>query len=240
MRGKKFDRKMTLNRMGVPSAIVDESVLKHTPIYSWIRNRPFEHQALHNIRLTFQSDGIWNTFSKMYPDTIDPTNQDIRLPTLTFFNYIDAIVTVHHSDTVSVAISCSQRPIAIQTEDFIQLYEMLTRIEEHLSKIIYQQQHNTNESFPNVSIPNFRKWVVKLWHFGVDSIHEYNGKEFQVTFEEGIADLIRIYTKRMAGNNKQKLRVEKQENPNQAIADAFVQRYFRDGRLVVPGDEAAD
>jgi hypothetical protein len=219
MRGKKFDRKMTLNRMGVPSAIVDESVLKHTPIYSWIRNRPFEHQALHNIRLTFQSDGIWNTFSKMYPDTIDPTNQDIRLPTLTFFNYIDAIVTVHHSDTVSVAISCSQRPIAIQTEDFIQLYEMLTRIEEHLSKIIYQQQHNTNESFPNVSIPNFRKWVVKLWHF---------------------ADLIRIYTKRMAGNNKQKLRVEKQENPNQAIADAFVQRYFRDGRLVVPGDEAAD
>jgi hypothetical protein len=43
----------------------------------------------------------------------------------------------------------------------------------------------------------------------------------------------------MAGN-KQKLRVERQENPTQAAADAFVQRYFRDGRLVVPGDKAAD
>jgi hypothetical protein len=229
---------MTLNHMGVPSAIVDESALKQTPLYKWIKNRPFEQQALHNIRLTFQASGIWNIFSKAFPDNIEDTNQDIHLPSLPFFNYIDAIITVHHSDTVSIALSCS-RPIAIQTEDFLQLYEMLARIEERLFKIVEQQQHTTNESVPQVSIPNFRKWIVKLWHFGVDSIHEYNGKEFQVTLEEGTADLIRIYTKRMAGN-KQKLRVERQENPNQAAADAFVQRYFQDGRLVVPGEGRID
>jgi hypothetical protein len=46
-----------------------------------------------------------------------------------------------------------------------------------------------------------------MWHFGVDSIDEYIGKEFHITFEEGMSGLIRIYTKRME-NNKQKVRAE--------------------------------
>jgi hypothetical protein len=41
-----------------------------------------------------------------------------------------------------------------------------------------------------------------MWYFGVDSIDEYTGKEFHVTFEDGMSDLFRIYTKRME-NNKQ-------------------------------------
>ena len=44
----------------------------------------------------------------------------------------------------------------------------------------------------------------------------------------------------MADNNRQKLRVERQENVNQAVADAFVQRYFQDGRLVVPREGHVD
>ena len=39
----------------------------------------------------------------------NPGNQDVRLPILTFFDYIDVRVTSHHTDTVSVAISCSSR-----------------------------------------------------------------------------------------------------------------------------------
>jgi len=42
-----------------------------------------------------------------------------------------------------------------------------------------------------------------MWYFGVDSIDEYTGKEFHVTFEDGMSDLFRIYTKRME-NNKQR------------------------------------
>jgi hypothetical protein len=38
----------------------------------------------------------------------------------------------------------------------------------------------------------------------------------------------------MAGN-KQKLRVERQKKPNQAVADAFVSRCFRHGHLVISG-----
>ena len=36
-----------------------------------------------------------------------------------------------------------------------------------------------------------------MWHFGVDTIDEYVKKEFEVTFEEGMFDLYRIYSKRM-------------------------------------------
>jgi hypothetical protein len=50
-----------------------------------------------------------------------------------------------------------------------------------------------------------------MWHFGVDSIDEYTGKEFHVTFEEDMLDLFRIHTKRME-NNKQKVRAEHQES----------------------------
>jgi hypothetical protein len=44
-------------------------------------------------------------------------------------------------------------------------------------------------------IPSYINWIVEIWHFGVDSIDEYNGKEFHVTFEEAMTDLVRIYTK---------------------------------------------
>src|SRR5205823_14909842 len=91
--GKKFDKSMTLDHTGVPNAIIDESILKQTPVYKWIKNRPFNKQALHDIRLTFESDGIWDIFSKKYSGNIEPNNQDIQLPSsLTFFSYLDVIV----------------------------------------------------------------------------------------------------------------------------------------------------
>ena len=69
----------------------------------------------------------------------------------------------------------------------------------------------SNDKCPStVTIPCYRQWIVKMWHFGVDSIDEYTGKEFHVTFEEGMSDLFRIYTKRME-NNKQKVRAEHQD-----------------------------
>src|SRR2546423_6925273 len=37
---KKFSKTMTQDHMGVPDRIIDPSVLKQTPIYKWIKNRP--------------------------------------------------------------------------------------------------------------------------------------------------------------------------------------------------------
>jgi hypothetical protein len=221
--GRAFNKKMTLGPMGVPTDIFPQ--VKETPIYRWIKNRPFKKQSLHNIRLTFAADGIWNTISKVYPDNINAYNQDIVLPSTMFFDYIDVSTTIHHSDTVSVTVACSFRPILIDPKDMFQLFEALTRTEMQIFNIAAQSRS------PTVIIPSFRKWIVKLWHFGFDSLDEYDGKEFHVTFQEGMFDLCRIYTKRME-ENKTKIRVEKQESPNQAAANAFIQKLFPDGHLI--------
>jgi hypothetical protein len=88
---KKFSKTMTQDRMVVPDTIIDPSVLKQTPIYKWIKNRPFNKQALHNIRLTFQSIGIWDIFSSL---KILYNSQDTKLQPWKF-NYIDTTITIH-------------------------------------------------------------------------------------------------------------------------------------------------
>jgi hypothetical protein len=234
--GKEFNKPMTHDHAGVSviHSIIPESLLKQTSIYKGLKNRPFKKQALHDIRLTFKAAGIWNIFSNIYADKVNPDNKDVQLSKLPFFDYIDIVVTVHHTDTVSVAVSCSFRPIAIDVKDMFQLLEVLTRTEIYLTNTIDKNRYNSSAiAAPN--IPFYRSWIVKMWHFGVDTIDEYTGKEFEVTFEEGMSDLYRIHTKRMK-DGKNIVRVEHQENPNQPVIDAIVRKLFPDGQLVVPGE----
>lgn len=147
-----------------------------------------------------------------------------------FFDYLDVTVTIHHTDTVSVAVSCSFRPIVIELMDIIQLYEALTRTELYLVGVITNSK-NKDDDIPKIL--SYREWIVKMWHFGVDTIDEYTGKEFEVTFEEGMSDLYRIYTKRM-NNGRKIIRAEHQEYPNQKAIDAFVRKLFPNGKLVDP------
>lgn len=225
--GHKFNKSMTLDHMGAIS-IINDSLLKQTPIYRWLKNRPTEKQSLHNIRLTFEANGIWKGFSTFYPDEINHDNKDIKLPSLIFFDYIDIAVTIHHSDTGSVAISCSFRPIVIELKDFLQLFEALTRTEMYLAAVMQKGGCSSNVA----AIPSYRKWIVKMWHFGVDTVDEYAGNEFAVTFEEGMSDLYRIYTKRTKDRKSRGVRVEQQQYPNQEAADAFVRKLFPDGHLI--------
>lgn len=112
---------------------------------------------------------------------------------------------------------------------FVQhLIEALTRIEMHLThEINGLAAHDLNA--PRVLIPRFATW--KMWHFGIDSLDEYDKEEFHVTFEEGISDLFRIYTKRMK-NKKVIVRAEHQEYPNQDIMTALVKKLYPNGRLI--------
>jgi hypothetical protein len=120
-----------------------------------------------------------------------------------FFDYIDVIVTIHHTDTVSVAISCSYKPIVVDIKNIHNLSEALIRTELHLKEANFKS-NNYDSSSSGFTIPSYNKWIVKMWHFGVD---EYGKEEFHVTFEEGMSDLYRIYTKRMK-DGKNILRLE--------------------------------
>jgi hypothetical protein len=179
---------MTLDHMGAIS-IINDSLLKQTPIYRWLKNRPTEKQALHNIRLTFKAAGVWNVFSTIYPDKINSANKDVKLPTSNFFDYIDLTVTIHHTDTVSVAISCSFRPIVIDLKDFLQLFEALTRTEINLTNIIEKSGYSSTVA----AILPYRQCIVKMWHFGVDTIDEYTGRESEVTRRRYVRSIQDLY-----------------------------------------------
>ena len=95
-----------------------------------------EKQSLHNIRLRFESPGLWDIYSKMNTTTtfvVNPDNKDIILPTSVYFDYLEVAVTIHHTNTVSVAISCSFKPIAVDIPDILPLCEALTRTEINLA-----------------------------------------------------------------------------------------------------------
>jgi hypothetical protein len=187
--GKKFNRTMTLDHVGVPNAIIDQSALKAMPIYNWLKRQPMEKQSLHNIRLRFESTGLWDIYSKIM-FVVNPDNKDIILPTSVYFDYLEVAVTIHHSNTVSVAISCSFKPIAVDIPDILPLCEALTRTEIYLASTV--ENYRKNNGLSVITIRRYTKWIVTMWHFGVDTIQEYAGKEFEVTFGDGISDLYRF------------------------------------------------
>jgi hypothetical protein len=218
------------NRQETGASILHQPPIKGTPIYKWLKNRRIDKQALHNIRLTFEVNGIWTLFYKKYPNLMDSHNQDINLPPLIFLGYLNIGTTVHHSDVVSVSIGCSFRPIALDVPDILHLIEVLTRVEMNLtSEIDKLFAYDLNSQ--RVSVPRFTRWIIKMLHFGVDTLDEYDKEEFHVTFEEGISDLFRIYTKRMK-DNRVVVRVERQEYPNEDFMFALVKKLYPDGRLV--------
>ena len=195
-----------------------------------------EKQSLHNIRLRFESSGIWEIFSKVCQALVNSDNKDIKLPASVYFDYLDVMTTIHHTDIVSVAISCSFKPIAVGIPDILSLCEALTRTEIDLASVAenYSKDNGSHSNTP-ISIPRYTKWIVTMWHFGVDTVTEYTGRDFEVTFEEGISDLYRVYIKRMK-DGKNKVRTERQEYPSQEYADAIVRKLYPDGRLIDPAE----
>jgi hypothetical protein len=81
-----------------------------------------------------------------------------------------------------------------------------------------------------ISVPEYHRWDVIMWHFGADCCKEYVGEEFCVTWEVGEHVLIRAYSKEMiAGGNKNKkmqkqVRLERQEYPNKSFEEAIEEK----------------
>jgi hypothetical protein len=75
---------------------------------------------------------------------------------------------------------------------------------------------------------------LSTWHFSVDSIAEYAGKEFKVTFEEGISDRYWAYTKRIKKDGKDRVRAERQEHPGQAYGYAIAKKVFLKPYVLAP------
>jgi hypothetical protein len=58
-------------------------------------------------------------------------------------------------------------------------------------------------------------------------LDRYDGEAFHITFEEGVSDLWRIYTKKIYGGLRP--RIERQEYPNKPIMDSILDKIYSNG-----------
>jgi hypothetical protein len=112
-------------------------------------------------------------------------------------------------------IGCSPNPIAIDINGIIQLTNVLSIVEDRLSRIVEGSQMS-------VIIPPHFQWIITMWHFGADASVEYSGEKFSVTWEIAENVLVRAYSKLM-NHNGIRIRLERQEYPRTTLADAIEQ-----------------
>ena len=94
----------------------------------------------------------------------------------------------------------------------------LTRVEERTSRIVDECGNMLQGGYESIPIPEHGRWIVTLWHFGIDSLNykELIDDKYCVTWQVGQNVLGRIYNKR-----KKIKRSEIQGRPNKPYADAI-------------------
>jgi hypothetical protein len=156
---------------------------------------------------------------------INHISKDIRIPT---YNIDELLVrvTVHRTDTVSVLVACPLAPVAADVSGVIRLASAFARVEERLTALLTGSgtaiAPRVGYNYP-LRIPNHCAWVVIMWHFGTDSLTEYTGEKFEVTWETGQHVLLRAYTK-VTKDRKDRIRVERQEYPNTTFSQAIEEK----------------
>jgi hypothetical protein len=212
---------MTPYQAGVASS----SSLDNDSIYRLIQNLPMGRNALHDIHLRFNVEGIWSLLSTTGSSQIDSFSKDIRLPVWDIRD-LSIKTTIHHSDTVSVVAAGSYHPIAVDFNGIIRLSNALNSVEERLSNLLQESLLLTTigrQDDGRLLVPDHMGWIVTMWHFGVDGLTEYTGEKFSSTWEVGQNALIRAYTKDFT-NGRTHIRLERQEYPRISLACAIEEK----------------
>jgi hypothetical protein len=249
--GIRFGRKpMTPARIGIQPLLQHihriPNIRKH-PLYKLIKHHPFDKAAVHDVHLRFIVAGLWSILSNnsMNGNNVDgnisgsssssnisrpcvlqtdPFSKDIRLEKRAI-NGLDILVTVHHTDTVTVVIGCSFAPIIVDEYGVIRLSEALATIEEELS-LLAEQCHDSSCFDSNIDIPNHMSWIVTRWDFGIDGLITYTGAHFFYSWGSSQNVLIVVYIKQWSQNDY-RIRVECRESPNIALGKALKERMIR-------------
>ena len=197
------------------SCIIVISSLSSVSSMSFIDSLPADKHAVHDIRFRFKVDNIWTVIATNYPELRpNEVSKDISLEPIVTHD-LTIKTTIHHTDTVSVMVECSQTPVAADINGLVRLSNALTHVEERLLRYTECAPPSLSLS----SIPDHESWIVTMWHFGHDSSNEYTGDEFEVAWEGGQNALFRIYTKDLNGVTR--IRRERQEYPNKRFDEAI-------------------
>lgn len=214
--GHDFTKPMTADRMGVQF----QSIHNH-PIYKLLQSLPFGKQSIHDIRLKFKVPNIWNICSINLDFKQNTRSKDIVIPSFLIENTIIKI-HIHKTDSVTVIVGCSLDPIVLDTAGIIRFFSILAVAEDRLKNIL-DNHIPINFNKPGHGIPEHKRWVVTMWHFGRDSLIQYYGDRFCVTVEKAQNILIRLYSKEMK-LGKRYIRDDRQEYPQKSIEDAIEEK----------------
>ncbi|MFZ0326760.1 MAG: hypothetical protein WBQ25_01380 [Nitrososphaeraceae archaeon] len=199
-----------------PNTLLFSSVSSLSSV-SFIDTLPPDKHALHDIRYRFKIDNIWSVITTNHPELKpNEASKDISLEPLVTHD-LTIKTTIHHTDTVSVIVACSQTPVAVDLKGLVRLSNALTRVEERLLRYIECAPLSLSLSS---SIPDHDSWTVTMWHFGKDSYKEYTGEKFEVAWDDGENALMRIYTKDLKDEGI-RIRRERQEYPNKRFDEAI-------------------
>jgi hypothetical protein len=176
-------------------------------------NLPFDWTALHDIRLRFRVDGIWN-ISSIYSENYQrfhPISKDILF---NIFRIDDLIirVTIHRTDTISIIIGCSSSPVAVDTDGILRLTNALRTVRESLINLIIDSGQLLQNS--NLVIPSVMSWIITMWHFGADASITYKGEKFFASWKVGQNALLAVYSKEWKRKGKRaekRIRIGRQE-----------------------------
>ena len=117
-------------------------------------------------------------------------------------------------------------PIPLDYTSIMRFFTILARSEGLLQGLTLMVDHykinQDQNQDQNQSIPDYRKWVITMWHFGREGLLEYTGEKFSITVENAQHILTRIYSKEFGKHTKPRLEI--QEYPKKNVFDAIVEK----------------
>lgn len=148
-------------------------------------------------------------------------------------------------------VACTLSPIPIDMYGIAKLTSSLARVEERLQLLVNdhinpsiqysgenkeQQRQRYAPLKINNKIPSHMSWIVKMWHFGQDTLTNYSGDKFDIIWEDSLK-ILHIYSKQYQNSRKIKIRKEVQEYPNKHLEDAIMDKIEDNDNKVVIGIE---
>jgi hypothetical protein len=213
LKGIKVGKRITPNHTGVSYS--------NNSLYRLLLEHPLDKTSIHNIRLLFEVQDIWKLVSIDTQFKLNPFNKGIALAKWKIDNDFFIKVIVYRTNSVSISIGCSYRPVSLTTGGIIRFTSVLARIEERISGLLHNLMSNNDISISkDILIPYYGNWIVRMWHLNRDGLVEYSVEKFHISWENAENIIIRAYTKQFSGK-KLRIRLERQEYPNKSLVEAI-------------------
>ena len=177
-----------------------------------------EFCKIHDVRLKFQADGLYDLLLKEKVFVPKAISKDIHFGSFIWSKYRSVEVVLHRTETVVFRIDCGRCPVESSAMGFASMAAVLGGIRNELFNSAKAAGSTLNEN----TMPQVEDWIVAQWHYGRDSAQEFSGEHFNLTFKMWCGILARIYVHQQ--DRTQKLRIEVIQSPDKTLRRATAEK----------------